>query len=145
MNKYIWLVGPILMLSSFSTSGQSTVSLNLLCQINGEITSMAVSGVTTVPIKDTTMSILVEKGVISISDGQNYFSNKMRAAFSQDTIFASDEWKQGDNDNRKQYLEINRNTGMVRVTKDITFENPTIVLSAKASGNCEKLANKKKF
>ena len=92
------------------------------------------------------MSVLVEKGMISISDGNNYFSNKMRAVVSEDTIVASDEWKQGDNENRKQYVEINRNTGMVRVTKDLTFYgSPTILIEAKASGNCEKLANKKKF
>jgi len=124
---------------------QPVTSLNLICQINGEITSMGGSGVTNIPINNLAMSVLVEKGVISISDGNNYFSNKMRAVVGDDTIFASDEWKQGENENRKQYIEINRNTGMVRVTKDINFYNPTIILLAKASGNCEKLANKKKF
>jgi hypothetical protein len=124
---------------------QTATSLNLVCQINGEITSLSVNGVNTIPIKDLAMSVLVEKGVLTISDGKSYFSNKMRALVGTDTISGSDEWKQGENDNRKQYIEINRNTGMVRVTKDINFQNPVIILKAEASGNCEKLANKKKF
>jgi hypothetical protein len=109
---------------------------------------MGGNGVTNTPIKDVAMSVLVENEVISISDGNNYFSNKMRALVGADTISASDEWKQGENDKRKQYIEINRNTGMVRVTKDITLNSPaypTVILQAKASGNCEKLVNKKKF
>ena len=91
------------------------------------------------------MSVLVEKGVLTISDGKSYFSNKMSALIGVDAISGRYEWKQGENDNRKQYIEINRNTGMVRVTKEINFNNPVIIMNAEASGNCEKLANKKKF
>ena len=116
-----------------------------MCVVNGEISSMSAGGVTNVPIKDLPMSVLVEKGVISISDGSNYFSNKMPASIDENRIFGSSEWSQGDGDKRKQYIEVNRNTGMVMVKKDISFGNPTIILQASASGNCEKLANKKKF
>lgn len=139
----------LLLLTSFLAnkicSAQPAISLNLICQINGEITSLSANGVNTIPIKDVTMSVLVEKGILSISDGKNYFSNKMKVLIGTDTISGSDEWKQGENENRKQYIEINRNTGMVRVTKDINFYNPVTILKAEASGNCEKLANKKKF
>ena len=124
---------------------QQAISLNLICQINGEITGMARNGVTTIPIKNTSMSVLVEQGIISISDGENYFSNKMSALVYEDTISASKDWKEGENENRKQHIEINRNTGMVRIAKEINIYSPTIVLQGKASGNCEKLLNKKKF
>ena len=144
MNKLL-----ILLLTTIFTNSicfaQSTTSLNLICQINGEITTLSTNGVSTIPIKDVSMSVLVEKGVLTISDGKSYFSNKMSALIGVDTISGRNEWKQSENDNRKQYIEINRNTGMVRVTKEINFNNPVIVMNAEASGNCEKLANKKKF
>lgn len=124
---------------------QSEISLNLICQINGEMIGISKNGVTTVPIKNTSMSVMVEQGIISISDGENYFSNKMSALVYEDTISASREWMQQDNEKRKQYIEINRNTGMVRITKDIYVNDPSIILQAKASGNCEKLIHKKKF
>ena len=91
------------------------------------------------------MSIFVENGTITISDGNNYFINKMRALVEADRISGYEAWKPGDNDERKQSIEINRNTGMVRVVKDIYFSNPTSIIKVNASGNCEKLANKKKF
>jgi hypothetical protein len=106
---------------------------------------MSGGGVSNVPIKDLAMSVLVEKGVISISDGNNYFSNKMQAVIDENKILGYDTWKQGKDDDRKQYIEINRNTGMVQVVKDISFSNPTVILKANASGACDKLANKKKF
>lgn len=116
-----------------------------MCQINGEISSLSANGVSTIPIKDVAMSVSLEKGVMTISDGKNYFSNKIRALVTPDTISGGDEWTQGENDRRKQFIEINRNSGMVRVTKEITFQNPVILMTAEASGNCEKLTNKKKF
>lgn len=139
------LISITLFFIATNSFAQSVASLNLICVINGEISSMSTGGVTNVPIKDLPMSVLVEKGVISISDGSNYFSNKMAALVEENRIFGSDTWKQGDNDDRKQYIEINRNTGMVKVVKDISFSNPIVILKASASGNCEKLANKKKF
>ncbi|MBU3617325.1 hypothetical protein [Polynucleobacter sp. JS-Polo-80-F4] len=144
MKKYS-LLSIALLFVSINGFAQSGTALNLMCVVNGEISSMSGGGVTNVPIKDLPMSVLVEKGVISISDGSNYFSNKMAALVEENRIFGSDTWKQGDNDDRKQYIEINRNTGMVKVVKDISFSNPTVILKASASGNCEKLANKKKF
>jgi hypothetical protein len=144
MNKLLTLLLTVFFANSICFA-QSATSLNLICQINGEISTLSANGVNTIPIKDVAMSVLVEKGVLTISDGKSYFSNKMNALIGIDTISGSDEWKQGENDNRKQYIEINRNTGMVRVTKDINFNNPVIIMKAEASGNCEKLANKKKF
>jgi hypothetical protein len=144
MKKYSLQLIPLLFIS-INCFAQTGASLNLMCVVNGEISSMSTGGVTNVPIKDLPMSVLIEKGIISISDGNNYFSNKMAALVEENRIFGSDTWKQGDNDDRKQYIEINRNTGMVKVVKDISFSNPTVILKASASGNCEKLANKKKF
>ena len=144
MKKY-FLLSIALLFIGINSFAQSGTSLNLMCVVNGEISSMSTGGVTNVPIKDLPMSVLVEKGAITISDGSNYFSNKMPALIDENRIFGSSEWSQGDGDKRKQYIEVNRNAGMVMVKKDISFGNPTIILQASASGNCEKLANKKKF
>lgn len=135
----------LLLFASLSSYAQTQVSLNLICQINGEITSMGSNGVTTVPIKELAMSVLVDKGLLSISDGSNYFSNKLPAQIEANRILGTALWTPKDGEDRSQYIEINRNTGMVQVVKNINYSNPTIILKASASGNCEKLANKKKF
>lgn len=106
---------------------------------------MSVNGVDTVPIKDLAMSVLVEKGALSISDGSSYFSNKLPAQIEENRILGTALWTPKTGEDRSQYIEVNRNTGMVQVVKTINYSNPTIILKASASGNCEKLANKKKF
>ena len=135
----------LLFIASIHSYAQTPLSLNLICQINGEITSMSLNGVDTVPIKDLAMSVLVERGALSISDGSNYFTNKLPAQIEENRILGTALWTPKTGEDRSQYIEINRNTGMVQVVKTINYSNPTIILKASASGNCEKLANKKKF
>ncbi len=132
--------------TSTGASSQTGLALNLLCQINGEITGISSSPnpVTNIPIKGS-MSILVENGFIVLSDTNNYFSEKMPAKIEDDRIFAWAQWKSEDEAENKLSVEVNRNTGMLSVSKEKFFRKSSILLNAKASGNCEKLVNRRKF
>jgi hypothetical protein len=142
--KKLSLLGLFLFISTFSHA-QTGLTLNLLCQISGEITGIS-SGpnpLTKIPISGS-MSILVENGFIISSDTNNYFSEKMPAMIEPDRIFGFNQWKEGDAEN-KLSIEVNRNSGMLSVSKEKFFRQSSILLNAKASGTCEKLANRRKF
>ena len=131
---------------STSSNAQAGASLNLLCQVNGEITGISASPnpMPKIPINGA-ISVLVENGFIDISDTNNYFSAKMPVKIETDRIFGGAQWRGEDDADNKLLIEINRNTGMLRVSKEKSFIKSSIFLDAKASGNCEKLANRRKF
>jgi hypothetical protein len=145
--KKIFLLSLITYLSMVSTNliAQTPLTLNLLCQINGEITGISSSPnpLTKVPISGS-MSILVENGFIVSSDTNNYFSSKVPATIESDRIFGFAQWRDDDAEN-KLVIDVNRNTGMLRVSKEKTLMKASIFLDAKASGSCEKMANRRKF
>jgi hypothetical protein len=138
------LIAITLSIFSLSVYSQTTVSLNLLCPINGEITAISANPISNIPIKNSLMSVLVENGVITTSDSNNYFVAKIPASIENDRIFGWTQWADSIS-TRKLSIEINRNTGMVRIVKESSFTNPFIESTASASGVCEKLANRRKF
>ena len=96
----------LFLVASNHSHAQTPLSLNLICQINGEITSMSVNGVDTVLIKDLAMSVLVERGALSISDGSSYFSNKLPAQIEENRILGTALWTPKTGEDRSQYIEI---------------------------------------
>lgn len=135
----------VLAVATSNVYAQTPLMLNLLCQINGEITGISASPnpVPKIPINGS-MSILVENGFIQSSDTNNYFSAKIPASIDSDRIYGWAQWREDDAEN-KLLIDINRNTGMLRVSKEKTFMKASIFIDAKASGSCEKLASRRKF
>ena len=148
-HKIPFLIFSIL-ISISQAYGQKTSTrvevLNLECRLVGRITVSGSQyhrpGELDKAINES-MSVLVGNGVISMRDDDKFFTFDAPALMTNDEISGQTNWRSGDADFEATVV-INRNSGVIRASKLVRSDNATRI-DLNASGNCEKVSNKKRF